>query len=144
MSAEISELKRRLDSIKVDAVQFVEDMIELDFHIPRAIGVWRGISEDDRAKADELRHQLRVFTLDLALAIQNSPVLTKTDLRDIGRVGKRMCAALRFEKYTGSMVDRGEPIGALDASYVLSEGFEAMVEWVDLVPLLRVSALQAD
>jgi hypothetical protein len=134
MTTETPELKHRLESIKADALRFVEDMIECDSHTPRAIGVWRDIDEHDRARSEELRHRLRVFTLDLALAMESSPVLTKTDLRDIGRVGKRMCAALRFEKYTGSMIDRGDPIGVHDARYVLREGFEAMVEWVDLVP----------
>jgi hypothetical protein len=146
MSAEISDLKHRLESIKADALRFVQDMTECGAGTPRAFGVWSGTGEDDRARSEEIRHRLRVFTLDLALAMERSPVLTKKDLRDIGLTGKRMCAALKFEQYTGSIIDRGEPIRVSEAAYLVKSGFEAMTQWVDLAPdpLPGASALQAD
>lgn len=139
MGTEISGLKRRLESVKTDALRFVEEIDEgivtgPETSIQRLMGVWSGRREEDYARAEELRYRLRVFTLDLAMAMEHSPVLTKTDLRDIGRTGKRMCAALRFEQYTGSMVERGEPIRAIDAKFILENGFEAMTQWVDLAP----------
>ena len=134
-----SDLKRRFESLKIDALRFVEEMTgeivnDLGRLMQRSCGVWTGRIESDRARAEELRHQLRMFTLDLAMAMERSPVHTKTDLRDIGRTGKRMCAALRFEEYTGSAVEFGKQIGVFDAKWIIEAGFEAMAQWVNLAP----------
>ena len=80
------------------------------------------ITKEDRAKSDELRHSLRTLIVDLTSAMERSPLITKGDLRDISRAARRMCAALRFEGYTGSMLRRGEPIRAFEAQFILENG----------------------
>ena len=80
------------------------------------------ITKEDRAKSDELRHSLRTLIVDLTSAMERSPLITKGDLRDISRAALRMCAALRFEGYTGSMLRRGEPIRAFEAQFILENG----------------------
>jgi hypothetical protein len=132
MGDEMHDFKQRLDRIRVDACEFLDDL-QCRPDIPGRWSLWFWIQEQDRVWADDMRHCLRLFTLDLALAMEKSPIVTRIDLRDVGRTGKRMCAALRLREYTGSVTNPGEPIGLIDAKLILEAGFDAMAEWVDLV-----------
>jgi hypothetical protein len=98
---------------------------------PNRMDVWETLDPEDRGRAEELRREHRKLTCELALAMEQSAVLTKTDVRDIGRMGKRMCgAALRFEEYAGIMVDCGEPLRGYDTRRILESGFDAIEEWI--------------
>jgi hypothetical protein len=109
-------------------LQFAKEMSVREDNAPRAFSVWRGDNEEDRARSDELRERLRALMVDLVLAMERSPLITKGDIRDLARAGRRMCAALRFEEYTGSMLRPGEPIRTVEAQFILKNGFGAMGE----------------
>jgi hypothetical protein len=55
-----------------------------------------------------------------------------------------MCAALRFEEYTGSMLRRGDPIRAFEAQLILENGFRAMAEWIALLLPERLSTAASE
>src|SRR5437870_2495258 len=65
-------------------------------HVSGRASLWCSIQEQERVRADDMRHWLRLLTRDLALEMEmeKSPFLTTINLRDVGRRGKRMCAAM--------------------------------------------------
>lgn len=74
MSAENSELRRRPESIKAGALRFVDEMGESTTvgsgaSVRGASGVWSGENENDRARSNVIGHRLRLFTVDLAVAV---------------------------------------------------------------------------
>ena len=133
MGHQDSDLKRRLECVETHALQFAKEMSVREDNAPRGVQRLARDNEEDRARSDELRERLRALMVDLVLAMERSPLITKGDIRDLARAGRRMCAALRFEEYTGSMLRRGEPIRTVEAQFILKNGFEAMGEWIALV-----------
>jgi hypothetical protein len=133
MGHQDSDLKLRLEYVETRVLQFAEEMAVCEDNAPRAFGIWRRDNKENLARSDELQERLRALMVDLVLAMERSPLITKGDIRDLARAGRRMCAALRFEKYTGSMLRRGEPIRTVEAQFILKDGFEAMGEWIALV-----------
>lgn len=131
MENEEFSLSKQLEMLEATALHFVDKIIPHIHRVPNRVEVWETLGPEDRDRAEELRHKIRRVTHELALAMEQSAVRTKTDMDDLRRVAKRMCAAVRFEKYTGSLVNRGSPLRGFEAHRILESGFDALEEWID-------------
>ena len=92
---------------------------------------WMGLSPQQRVRADDLRHRLRLLLAALAPGIERSPLLDKRDLRRFARLGRTMDAALRFQAFRQTPGANGLwP----DASEEFRESYVEIAELLDLVP----------
>ncbi len=94
----IADLRREFDSLVSEAKAFFEEAAR---ETVRRIceGSWYDLSDEQRSRANDIRHRIRCLLARLATPIQGSPLLDKHDFRKFVRLDRAMDAALRFQAF---------------------------------------------
>jgi hypothetical protein len=94
----IAELRKEFNSLVTEAKAFFKDVGR------RGISniddwSWGFLTDEERARADEIRLRIRCLLTCLATPFQASPLLDNQDFRRFVRLGRAMDAALRFQAF---------------------------------------------
>ncbi len=135
----ITDLKKEFDSLVSEAKAFFEE-VDRDRHGRLREDSWYDLPTEQRARAKDIRHRIRLRLARLATPIHVSPLLDKQDFRKFVRVGRAMDAALHFRAYRRTGVS--DPDDPPNASWVFDGVSEELAELLDLVPE-RVSVDEA-
>lgn len=77
METEHITLSKQFENPRKTALQFVNEISPRTLRVPNRTNVWEALDPGDRDRAEELRHQVRVLTRELALAMEQSASLLK-------------------------------------------------------------------
>jgi hypothetical protein len=129
MSDEVVYIRRKLNRLADEAHTYFENAA---VKCPSARWIdkrtWGLLSAEDQAIGDRLRHRLRQLLVTITPEIQNAPLLDKSDVQRLAKLGRKMDSALRFAAFRSTC---GPPDRASD---VFREANRELAEILDLVP----------
>jgi hypothetical protein len=130
----IAELRKGFNSLVTEAKAFFKDVGR------RGISniddwSWGFLTDEERARANDIRLRIRCLLTCLATPFQASPLLDNQDFRRFVRLGRAMDAALRFQAFrrVGIYPSEDPPY----APVIFKIASDQLGELLDLIPEQR-------